>query len=131
MEVPMERPNALLPTLVLTTALVACGGNPAKPDGAEAQAPAVAGTAAAPAEGQRIEGVKLSPEVIEIAKTEGEVKLTKDDRVQCEKYKPLGSNRTQYRCRTKAEAVQSVEDNNREMRKLQTPPPAAHGTLGK
>lgn len=117
--------------LFLAGALAACGGNPTKPEGAEAKAPSAAGAAAAPAEGQRIEGVKLSPEVIDIAKTEGEVKLTKDDRVQCEKYKPLGSNRTQYRCRTKAEAVQSVEDNNREMRKLQTPPPAAHGTLSK
>ena len=117
---------------VLAGALVACGGNPVKPEAAEGKAsPTAAATATAPAEGQRIEGVKLSPEVIEIAKTEGEVKLTKDDRVQCEKYKPIGSNRTQYRCRTKTEALQSVEDNNREMRKLQTPPPAAHGSLGK
>ena len=118
--------------VVLAGALVACGGNPARPEAVEGKASPPAGaTATAPAEGQRIEGLKLSPEVIDIAKTEGEVKLTKDDRVQCEKYKPIGSNRTQYRCRTKVEAVQSVEDNNREMRKLQTPPPAALGTLGK
>lgn len=128
----MLRHSSLLPTLLLATALAACGGNPSKPEVADTKAAPTTGTVAtAPAEGQRIEGVKLSPEVIEIAKKEGEVQLVKDDRVQCEKYKPLGSNRTQYRCRTKTEAVQSVEDNNREMRKLQTPPPAAHGTLGK
>ncbi len=109
----MDRNSSLIACLVLAAALTACGSDPAKPD------------AAAAAEGQRIEGVKLSPEVIDIAKQEGKVELTKDERVQCEKYKPLGSNRTQYRCRTLAEATKSTEDNNKQMRKMQTPPPAA------
>jgi hypothetical protein len=109
-------PRNPITCVLLALALAACGSSPTKPDPLAAEA-------------KRIEGVKLSPEVIDIAKQEGKVELTKDDRVQCEKYKPLGSNRTQYRCRTLAEAVQSKEDNNRAMRKLQTPPPAAHGTL--
>jgi len=113
----MNRRISLTACLALAAALTACGSDPVKPDAAVA------------AEGQRIEGVKLSPEVIDIAKEEGKVELTKDERVQCEKYKPLGSNRTQYRCRTLAEATKSTEDNNKQMRKMQTPPPAAHGTI--
>jgi hypothetical protein len=97
---------------VLTLALGACGSNPTQPDPSAK-------------EGKRIEGVTLTPGVAEIAKEEGEVQLLKDDRVKCEKYKPLGSNRTKYRCTTLAEDAKSKEDNNAAMRKIQTPPPSA------
>jgi len=115
----MTRRSTTLASLLLAATLAACGANPSKPEATE-----VAG-------GKRIERVKLSPEVIDIAQEEGKVELLKDDRVKCEKYKPLGSNRTQYRCRTLAEATKSEEDNARHIRKIQTPPPAAHGSLSK
>jgi ABC-type Fe3+-hydroxamate transport system substrate-binding protein len=121
-----------LTPIALALALAACGSNPSKPEAAEPKVAQPAGTTAtAPAEGQRIEGVNLTPGVAEIAMKEGQVNLVEDERVKCEKYKPLGSNRTKYRCTTIKEEALSKEANNREMRKLQTPPPAAQGTLGK
>lgn len=114
-----------LTLIALALALTACGGNPTKPEAEEGKAQPPAGTTAtAPAEGQRIEGVNLTPGVAEIAMKEGQVNLVKDERVKCEKYKPLGSNRTQYRCTTIKEDVASKEANTREMRKIQTPPPS-------
>jgi hypothetical protein len=102
-----------IPTLFLIVlGLAACGSDPVKPE-------PVAG------EGKRIEGVSLSPGIADLAKKEGNVELLKDERVKCEKYKPLGSNRTQYRCTTLAEEAKSKEDNNAAMRKIQTPPPSA------
>ena len=98
--------------ILLVLGLAACGSDPVKPDPAAG-------------EGKRIEGVSLTPGVAEIAKKEGNVELLKDERVKCEKYKPLGSNRTQYRCTTLKEEQASNEANNREMRKIQTPPPSA------
>ncbi len=100
-------------SFVLALALAACGSDPVKPEPTAAT------------EGKRIEGVNLTPGVAEIAKKEGNVELLKDERVKCEKYKPLGSNRTQYRCSTLAEEAKSKEDNAAAMRKLQTPPPSA------
>jgi len=92
-------------------ALAGCGIQPPQPD-----------DLATP--GKRIEGVSLSPGIAEIAKKEGEVSLVADDRVKCEKYMPLGSHRVKFRCTTVKEDVASSEANNREMRKLQTPPPS-------
>lgn len=114
----MKRAVLPVPAVLLALTLVACGGNPPKPEPSAA-------------EGQKIEGLKLSPGVTDIAKEEGKVELAKDERVKCEKYKPIGSNRTQYRCTTKAEQAAAAEDNAAAMRKLQTPPPSATGTIGR
>lgn len=114
-----------LSPIALALALTACGSNPSTPETAEVKPVPIAGTTAtAPAEGKRIEGVNLTPGVAEIAMKEGNVELLKDERVKCEKYKPLGSNRTQYRCTTLKEEASSQQANNREMRKIQTPPPS-------
>jgi len=107
----------LLPILALAAALAACGGNPTKPETA--------------AEGRKLDGLALSEGVTKIATEEGKVELTKDDRVRCEKYKPLGSNRTQYRCTTVAEKKASEEENAAAMRRLQTPPPSANSSIGR
>jgi len=115
----MTRRSTTLASLLLAATLAACGANPSKPEATE-----VAG-------GKRIERVKLSPEVIDIAQEEGKVELLKDDRVKCEKYKPLGSNRTQYRCTTVAEKKASEEENAAAMRRLQTPPPSANSSIGR
>jgi hypothetical protein len=75
--------------------------------------------------------VKLSGGTADIARKEGKVELLDDQRVRCERYFPTGSHRAQVRCLTVAEKVTADEANAREMRKLTTPPPAAHGTLSK
>lgn len=128
----MNRSVAFASSLLLAIALAACGGNATKPDAVPAAAPTNQAAPAAPAaEGQRVEGVKLTPGVIEIAKTEGKVELAKDDRVRCEKFKPIGSNRTQKRCYTLAEKKKTEEDNAEAMRKMTTPPPSASSTIGR
>jgi hypothetical protein len=116
----MNRSATILSTIVLAAALSACGSNPAQPEAA----------ATAAAEGRKIEGLKVSPGVADIAKKEGKVELTKDERVKCEKYKPLGSNRTQYRCVTLAEQKATEQASAEEMRKLAAPPPSATGRIG-
>ena len=114
-----------LTLIALALVLTACGSNPARPAVADADAKAIPGTTpTAPVEGKRIEGVSLTPGIAEIAKKEGQVDLIKDERVKCEKYTPLGSHRTKYRCTTLAEDAKSKEDNNAAMRKIQTPPPS-------
>lgn len=67
----------------------------------------------------------LSAGTVDIAKQEGKVELLADQRVTCERYTPTGSHRAQVRCQTRTEKVTADEANNREMRKLQTPPPSA------
>ena len=114
----MNRPLTVLSVVLLAAALSACGSDPVKPE------------ATAAADGKKIEGLKVSPGVADIAKKEGKVELTKDDRVKCEKYKPLGSNRTQYRCVTLAEQKATQDANAEEMRKLAAPPPSATGRIG-
>ena len=83
----------------------------------------------AAAQGKRVEGVKLSAGVAQIAKDEGKVDLAKDERVACEKYTPIGSHRTQYRCLTKNEKAASEEANQREMRKIEAPPPSGNSSI--
>lgn len=121
---------SLLATLL---ALAGCAGNETKPSPTTAAAAPSAATPTAPAapteEGGRIEGVRLSPEVIEIAKTEGKVDVEKDKRVNCEKYKPIGSNRVQFRCQTVAEQEKTREAAARDMRKIVTAPAPAETAI--
>lgn len=103
----------ILVLIAVVCGLTACSSNPPQ-----------SATTGVATEGKRITGVKLTPGVIEIAKKEGKVELTTDDRVRCEKYTTTGSHRVKFRCVTHEEDIASREANTREMRKLQTPPPS-------
>ena len=111
----MTRPTRFAAALILSLALAACGSSPTKMSAEE---------------GQRVEGVKLSGGVQDIAKKEGKVELDKDKRVNCEKITPIGSHRPVYRCLTQAEKKTEADQNQSEIRKMVVPPPSASGTIG-
>lgn len=62
-----------------------------------------------------LDKIALSPEVIAIAKKEGEVKLADDTRVICRKEMPTGSHMAKWRCETVAGKDSSVRDNQERM----------------
>lgn len=62
-----------------------------------------------------LDKMMLSPEVIALAKKEGEVELADDSRIVCRKEMPTGSHLAKWRCETVAGKADSERDNQQRM----------------
>lgn len=64
----------------------------------------------------KLKTMMLAPEVIELAKKEGEVELADDSRIVCRKEMPTGSHMAKWRCETIAGKASRERANQQRMR---------------